>query len=142
MVNNINYYRIARDNTTTLAQDLNIGDDTIYVTDSSILANPDIVSGTPGFIMIDKERITYWEKDDSTNTLSRIRRSTSGTGAKTTHSTGSNVFDMSGQKIPGDTHTKTWYSLGSSTPSNGLGLQSSTTVPSSYLLEKRTIVED
>jgi len=140
MLNDYNYYRIAVDNSTTLAQDLDFGDDTIYVTDASVLAEPNIASGVPGFVMIDKERITYWEKDDTANTLTRIRRGTSGTGAKV-HNAGVNVIDVSGQKIPGDTHTKTWYTLGTNKATDGKGLQNSDTVPAKYLVEKRTLLD-
>ena len=142
MLNVTNYYRIARDNTTTLAQAFDIGDETMYVNDASILADADPIAGVPGFVMIEGERITYWSKDNATNTITRIRRSTSGTGARDTYPVGSNVFDVSGQKIPGDTHTKVWYTAANGNPSNGKGLQRSETVPAKFLVEKRTLLAE
>jgi len=56
---------------------------------------PSPSTGIPGVVMIDGERITYFGKNDSTNTLSQIRRGTQGTGAKA-HLTGTTVID-SGQ---------------------------------------------
>lgn len=90
--------------------------------------------------MVSGERITYWEKDDTTNTLTKIRRATGGTGAKTSYPAGTYVYDMGNQKIPGNTHTKTWYDLGSSSASSQSGLQHSSTVQAMFLKEKRTTV--
>lgn len=140
MLNNFNYYRISDDNTTTLSSELLITDAIIYVEDSSVLSTPDKTSGNPGVIMVSGERITYWEKDDTTNTLTKIRRATGGTGAKTSYPAGTYVYDMGNQKIPGNTHTKTWYDLGSSSASSQSGLQHSSTVQAMFLKEKRTTV--
>lgn len=140
MLNNFEYYRIASDNITTLAQDLNIADTTVYVVDASILPTPNKNAGNPGVIMIDGERITYWDKDETLNTLTGLRRSTAGTGANATHVSGTRVQDLTGQTIPGSTHTNTWYSLGAGTATDGLGLQNSDTVPAKYLVEKKTLL--
>ena len=142
MLNEFSYYRISADNATPLVQDLDIGDETIYVEDSSVLKVPSIVNGDPGVIIIGNERITYWEKDDATNTLTRIRRSTQGTGARNTHAAGAYAFDINGQIIPGDTHTTTWYSLGDGNAADGNGLQASQTVAGKYLTEKRTLLAE
>ena len=93
---------------TTLAQNLSITSNTIVVANSQILTNPAPYGTVPGVIYINGERITYWTKDDSTNTLSNIRRGTAGTGANT-HVVGSIVEDgATAQKVPySDNYTVT-----------------------------------
>ena len=72
-----------------------ITDTEIVVKDSSKLSTPGIAANQPGVIFVNGERITYWEKDDNTNTLSRIRRATAGTGAPAVHAKNSKVEDGS-----------------------------------------------
>ena len=135
MINRISYYRIAASKSTTLAQDLDISDDEIVVTDASTLIDPNIDSDVLGVVMIDKERITYWEKTG--NVLSNIRRGTAGTGAKIVHAAGTDVFNVSEEElVPGDTDNKTWYNLGASTPADGTGLQGATTPQANFLKDK------
>jgi hypothetical protein len=103
MIDETQYLGIGLDHQTALAQDLAIDDDVIYVLDSSKLSFSGISSNQPGVIFIDGERITYWQKDDTTNTLSQIRRATGGTGGKA-HSAGALVEDGSaGMSIPNTT---------------------------------------
>jgi hypothetical protein len=79
---------IASNVRTTLAQDLDINDTTITVTDGSVLISPVTVS-LPGIIYVNGERIEYFVK--SGNVLSNIRRSVGGTGAPIVHSAGTTV---------------------------------------------------
>lgn len=74
-------YRITPDTTTQLARALSATDDIIYVDDASVLGQPDPQRGNFGLITINGERISYLERDLATNTLSRLRRGTAGTGA-------------------------------------------------------------
>jgi len=142
MLGNTEYYRITQDNTTTLVQEFTLEDDVIYVENATSLAPPDTDSGVPGFLMIAGERITYWERDTDANTVSRLRRGTQGTGAKSVHALGSNVFDVSGQQIPGNTHTQVWYTSGDGTAADGQGLQNSSTLQAQYLVAKRTLLAE
>lgn len=100
MVGTIEYLRLDQSSSTTLAQDLAIDDTEIVVEDASVLpsANPTIAH--PGIVFINGERITYYQVDLNTNTLSQIRRGTAGTGANV-HYAGTRVVDCSaGQSIP------------------------------------------
>lgn len=91
---NFKYLRVQEAASTTIAQNVSITSNTIVVADSSVLMAPNPASGTPGVVYIDGERITYFAKDDSTNTLSRLRRGTSGTGTSV-HLVGNTVVDGS-----------------------------------------------
>lgn len=81
MNDNVSYYRLSSDSTTLLTNALTITSNTIIVANSAVLAEPNPIGGIPGVIFVNGERITYWAKDDNTNTLSQIRRGTAGTGA-------------------------------------------------------------
>jgi hypothetical protein len=135
MFDNTSYYRIATGNTTTLSTALTMTDIEINVTDATKLLTPVPTTPTPGVIFINGERIEYWEIDS--NKLKRIRRGTWGTGAHTTHASGSEVVDSSKQQlIPGtDVHTKVWYDQGGSTATNGLGLGMATSKQATFLKE-------
>lgn len=105
MNDNWKYYRIANAAIVTLTNALTITSNTITVSDSSKLANPAPYGANPGVIIINGERITYYQKDDSTNTLSQIRRGTWGTGANI-HANGATVIDASyREQIPYTEHT-------------------------------------
>lgn len=54
------FYRISDAYTTTLARDLLITDDKIFVTDGTRLPNPNRDAGIPGVIFINGEKITYY----------------------------------------------------------------------------------
>lgn len=73
---------------TTLAEDLDITDTTIKVTNGSVLPSP-VSAANPGIIYVNGERIEYFIK--SGNVLSNIRRGTSGTGTPIVHSAGATV---------------------------------------------------
>ena len=121
MNDNYSYLRITPTAETTLAQNLSITSNTIVVANSQVLTNPAPYGTVPGVIYINGERITYWTKDDSTNTLSNIRRGTLGTGANT-HVVGSTVADgATAQKVPySDNYTVTGLT-GTATTTAGIG---------------------
>lgn len=136
MNDNVQNLGIASKGTTTLARDLNFGDDTIYLTDTTGISEPGISSNQPGVLFIDGERITYWHKNDATNTITQIRRAAGGTGGKF-HAAGTTVEDGSiGLSIPqGD---KLWYGLvpggsGGHVLTDGVRLQDANTVQAGYL---------
>ena len=121
MNDNYSYLRITPLAATTLAQNLSITSNTIVVANSQVLTNPAPYGTVPGVIYINGERITYWTKDDSTNTLSNIRRGTLGTGANV-HTVGSIVEDgATAQKVPySDNYTVTGLT-GTATTTAGIG---------------------
>jgi hypothetical protein len=86
-------YRITTQTTTTLAQPLSANGDTIYVTDASALANPNVDINIWGVITINGERIMYRQRDVINNTISSLLRGTGGTAAAA-HDTGALVYDM------------------------------------------------
>ena len=74
-----------------LAVDLEITDKQIVLEDASTLSAPDKNSAIPGIIFVNGERIEYLIKQG--NVLRQIQRSTLGTGAKTLHLAGSDVYN-------------------------------------------------
>ena len=87
------------------------------------------------------ERIEYLHLDIATNTISRLRRGTSGTHIPASHPIHSDVIDVSTrQEIP-SAHDKTWYTTQGSNASNGLGLQNSTTTQANFLLDEPTYIK-
>jgi len=141
MNDNVEYYRIARSGTTKIVKEVDINDSLIYVDDASKLPIPNPERAIPGAIIIGGERIHYYTIDLINNTIGQLRRGTSGTGAIQTIVKGATVHDMSlDQKIP-ESHGKIWYDLGTGTPSNGLGLQYSTTEQAKFLLSSPTPLE-
>ena len=98
MNDNYSYLRYDNSATTTLAANITFASNTITVTNSSILAEPAPASAVPGVVFIGGERITYYTKNDATNTLGQIRRGTLGTGA-VNHLIGASVTDGSQLQI-------------------------------------------
>jgi hypothetical protein len=136
------YLGVGSNNTTVLSQDLEFTDTLIHVDDASKLMEPSLGDNNPGVIFIDGERITYWVRNLTNNTLGRIRRSTGGTGGRF-HAAGSLVEDGgASMKIPDG--NKIWYktvSGGQTGPdgstlivrTTGESLQSIDTVQANYL---------
>lgn len=138
---NFDYYRMSRYNLTVLAQPANIEDSEIFVQDVSVLADPDPDHNIPGAVMIGNELIHYYSKNTATNSITQLRRGVKGTGAIQTIARGTKVHDISkDQEIP-DAHARIWYDQGSTTASNGIGLQYSTTEQAKFLLAKPTLLE-
>ena len=98
MNDNYSYLRYDNSAITTLAANLTFTSNTIVVANSSVLATPTPGAAIPGVVFIGGERITYYTKNDATNTLGQIRRGTAGTGAKN-HLIGETVVDASQLQI-------------------------------------------
>ncbi len=86
-------YRITDATSTQLALPLSASGDTITVLDASRLDEPNLEQGIFGVITIGGERITYRTRNLSNNTLSGLRRGTSGTAAAA-HAVGASVISM------------------------------------------------
>lgn len=97
MLNKTSYIRIDEEAASVLAQPLNYYDSAMVVIDASKLAQPDASVNRPGVVMIDGERIEYFQK--SGNTLNQLRRGTSGTGVKTVYNAGTKVYDQNLNQI-------------------------------------------
>jgi hypothetical protein len=92
MLNNYHYKRHARSNDIKLLKDLFYYDTSIEVTDSSLLGTPILNRNIPGVIIINGERIEYFEKNG--NILSQLRRGSLGTAIAEKHDIGSFVIDV------------------------------------------------
>jgi hypothetical protein len=92
MLNNYYYKRHARNINVTLATDLFYYDTAIQVTDSSSLSVPILTRNIPGVIIVNGERIEYFEKNG--NVLSQLRRGSLGTAIAEKHNAGSFVIDV------------------------------------------------
>ena len=88
---NINHYKRFSDNTVFLARDLNYYDQEIFVNDTSSLANPNPQRNLPGVIIVNKERIEYFEK--TATSLKQLRRGSLGTGIAEIHERNSKISD-------------------------------------------------
>jgi len=146
MLNEYSYLGISDSHSTVLTQDLNQDDIVIHVEDASKLSEAGIVANQPGVIFIQGERITYWAKDNVTNTLSQIRRSTGGTGSPLTHKKGSRVEDASITMSIPHVEDTIWYNIveggqvgpdGSTliVQTDGKSLQDATTNAANFLKE-------
>jgi hypothetical protein len=99
MLGRTHYKRLSAPNTTKLAQDLLIADTMIAVEDSSLLTIPDPSTNRPGVILVDRERIEFFEIRG--NTLHQLLRSTLGTSPASTHFAGTDVIDQgTNQTVP------------------------------------------
>lgn len=89
-----------------LTQPLYIGDANIFVTDGSVLGEPDADILRPGIVSINGERIIYYEKVG--NRLSRLRRGVGGTGVPQVHLARSDVEDVGPQRYDNEI-ANDWY---------------------------------
>jgi len=96
------YLRISDSYTTMLTQELALTDTVIHVGDASKMPAPNPAGAIPGAVFINGERITYFVRDLTNNTLGQIRRGTWGTGAPELHPYGTYVVDGGlDQIVPG-----------------------------------------
>lgn len=135
MLGDYEYFRLCADGATKLARDLLPTDTVIYLKDASKLPVVSVNSDQPGVIYLGNERITYWQISHDENYITNIRRATHGTRFANLHLAGTEVYDTTdAQRLPAtDTHTKTWYDLGSITAANGNGLQASSTTNANFI---------
>ena len=92
MLNRTHFKRLSLRKQTELTQDLNFFDFEIHVADASEFDIPNQSKNLPGVVEINGERIEYFEKTG--NVLSRLRRSTLGTGAAFKYLAGNKVQDI------------------------------------------------
>lgn len=133
------YRRLAIENTTFITQDVSPTDTKIYVNNANALPFASRESTTPGVVFIGSERITYWEISYEDHFITGLRRGTGGTTFTDFIEKETTVVDGGlDQELPAsDTHTKTWYDLGTGNAADGNGLQQSTTTNANFLKEKK-----
>ena len=133
MRDNVGMYKFNKTNTTFLEQPLLDGDDIIYVNDASVLGQPNLAIAKFGIITINGERITYKERDLVANTVSGLRRGTSGTGLAE-HSAGDQVADVSSKSFVQWEYDKIWYENGTQDgDNNAVPLQDQSTIPAIFI---------
>jgi hypothetical protein len=88
------YYRISASRSTLLTQAFASTDTVMHLEDVGKVPDPDAGSGIPGVIYVQGEIIYYYEKDQTNNTLGRIRRGVLGTGMSTTIPVGTRADDL------------------------------------------------
>jgi hypothetical protein len=86
------YKRLSGANATELIADLNPDDDSISVFDADKLTPPDLANRLPGVVIIDGERIEFYQMIG--NRLTQLKRGALGTGIKEKHVAGSLVVDQ------------------------------------------------
>ncbi len=136
MVNNRRYHRISAENTTELAQDFQLADQEILVTDISLLPTPNARRGKPGTVFINGEKIIYYKIDRTRGALQQLRRAAAGTGAPAVHAAGSLVIDACEVQEIKNAHDKIWLAIGTTTPADGSGLAGSNQPQVTFLKEK------
>jgi hypothetical protein len=93
------YYRLAENNTTTLAENLAYDDVEITVTNISKLPDPNPDANILGSIWINGEKIIYLGIDRDNSKLTNIRRGASRTSIPVLHSAGSLIVDASSEQF-------------------------------------------
>jgi hypothetical protein len=114
MLNRTHYKRLGNDAKYFVSQSLHWYSQEIILGDTTGLTVPNVITGRPGVLFVDGERIEYFLK--YTDRVGQLRRGTLGTGIKTLHSVGTEVFDQSAfQNVPykDETVTEVFYSDGS-----------------------------
>ena len=98
MLNEYYFYRYSNKNV-KLAANLNYYDQTITVSDSSTLYDPDPDRNRPGTIEVGEEKIQYFRKEG--NVLSQLRRGALGSSISELHSVGTKIANVSvTERIP------------------------------------------
>jgi hypothetical protein len=142
MLGETEYFRLCADTSTKLSVELKPADTRVYVSNASVLTQVTPTSQYPGVLFVGNERITYWEIDTTNNYVTNIRRGTGGTRFATEHRVGTTVVNSSeDERLPQiNTHTNTWYDLGTGTAANGLGLQQSAGLNAQFLKDCEAII--
>jgi hypothetical protein len=91
MLGNFEYYRMPKENSAAVTQQVSTSDDVIYLNSTVGLTGPAPQANRPGVVMVGKERVEYWEM--TPNSIRRLRRGTKGTGAGN-HVPGTIAVDM------------------------------------------------
>ena len=92
MLGGTTFTRLSAGNTTYLTSALKPTDSEIHVNDASVLTGPNINDSIPGVILINSERIEFFQIDG--NSLKQITRATMGTGINGELPMGTKVVDQ------------------------------------------------
>jgi hypothetical protein len=92
ILGNTHFTRLGEKYSTYLTQPLLITDTEIHVADTSILTTPQVVENIPGVVLVNAERIEFFQIHG--NVLSQLRRGTLGTSPKSYLEIGTKVIDQ------------------------------------------------
>lgn len=121
------YKRLTEYHSTFLSKPLYPNDKEIHVQNDDKLITPNPAQNKPGIIIIDAERIEFFEKNG--NVLSQLRRSTLGTGPALYSQAGTSVIDQSMQQnVPCVDVTLVQNILTTNTLTYTISISTSTTV--------------
>lgn len=127
------YKRLSEYHTTFLTKELKMGDTEIYVQNDNKLIPPNPAQNKPGIILVDGERIEFFNKEG--NVLSQLRRSTLGTGPAFYSQSGTGVIDASIQQtLPYIEHTFIQKILTTTTTTYSISTASSTSTGDGIVL--------
>ena len=96
MLNIYQYKRHSESDDVVLTKDFTYYDTVMYVSDTSGLTAPEVSRNLPGIVLINGERISYFEK--TATTLSKLRRGIFGTSIPENHSIESRIVDCGPQE--------------------------------------------
>jgi len=97
ILGNTSFTRLSRKYSTYITQPLRYTDTEIHVADASVLTAPQVDANIPGVVLIDAERIEFFQIKG--NVLTQLRRGTLGTGPATYLGTGTTVIDQGVEQI-------------------------------------------
>lgn len=97
MLGGTTFTRLSKENTTYLTRPLLFTDTEIHVADASVLTPPDIGGNVPGVVIINGERIEFFQ--NTYTVLSQLRRATLGTGPSEYLEPGTRVLDQGVDQI-------------------------------------------
>ena len=101
ILGNTTFTRISQSASTYLTSPLQFTDTEIHIASISGITPPDIVTGVPGVVLVNDERIEYFSSTASNgvHVLSQLRRATYGTGINPLATTGTIVIDQGSNQV-------------------------------------------
>jgi hypothetical protein len=97
MLGGTTFTRLGLNNSTKLTQTLLNSDTEIHVEDATVFTPPSIFSNIPGVVLINGERIEFFEIDG--NVLKQLTRGTMGTGPADYVNAGTRIYDQGTEQI-------------------------------------------
>ena len=101
------YKRLSAENSTRLAVTLTSTATSITVEDATVLTQPNFQRMRPGVILVNGERIQFYEING--NVLTKLKRGTLGTGSPIQHKAGTTVIDQGSAQTMNLSDTETVY---------------------------------
>lgn len=141
ILGNTTFTRISQPASTYLTRSLQVTDTEIHIASINGFTPPDIVSGIPGVVLINDERIEYFSSTASNGVhiLSHLRRATYGTGINSSLSTGTTVFDQGANQLISYTDVTLIQNTFTNTLTNQYRISTATSLTNTYPTSTATI---